>query len=110
MKISNAFSLSMLNGDTVCVFTWLSLKQVKLLVNLSPEGIESFVGHQPTADKFSDILGVQIPCIRGNLKFGRRGDNLLVGQYVGPRLEEGAKTLPAGADIKWCLVTIGSGI
>jgi hypothetical protein len=31
----------------------------------------------------------------------------LVGQYIGPRLEVGATTLPAGAKVDWFLVSVG---
>ncbi len=34
------------------------------------------------------------------------GDKLIVGQYIGPRLAEGTKELPADAKIEWYLVTL----
>lgn len=34
----------------------------------------------------------------------RYDDAALIGQYIGPRLPEGATELPAGATIEWWLV------
>lgn len=36
----------------------------------------------------------------------KRGEYLIVGQYVGPRLAEGAMSLPKGATVKWVRVDI----
>lgn len=65
--------------------------------------VHSIVGHQSTADIFTDILDRPIACNRETLTL-TRGDVLLVGQYVGPRLPEGATTLPEGARIEWWTV------
>jgi hypothetical protein len=34
------------------------------------------------------------------------GDRVLVGQYSGTRLPEGATTLPEGATIRWLVVSV----
>lgn len=65
--------------------------------------IISAVGHADTAAVFSAILGREVPVNRISVKLGP-GSLGLVGQLVGPRLPEGATTLPEGATIEWWLV------
>jgi hypothetical protein len=76
----------------------------ELLLN-HPKGIESAVGHADTAALFSDILSLNIPCERRTITLSAN-DTILVGQYNGPRLPEGATTLPEGASIRWLHVTV----
>jgi hypothetical protein len=66
--------------------------------------IISAVGHAGTARLFSEILDYPIEVSRKNVKLTKRNDVALIGQYVGPRLPEGATTLPEGANIEWWLV------
>ena len=101
--ISNAFSLNMLNIGWESKHIHVSKLPVRkegiktLLLN--GDGWESVVGHQTTAD----ILG--IPCNRVTVNL-EVGDELLVAQYVGPRLPEGTTVLPEGATFEFYLVTI----
>jgi len=67
--------------------------------------VESCVGHPDTARLFSRILGREVPANRVSVSLDpHQGDILLVGQYQGPRLPEGATKLPEGASISWLLV------
>jgi hypothetical protein len=127
MKIANAFSLSMLDprvGAEVR-FTPVSLDEARRLAEQASryeggtpamretpfgpqpymEGAtkvaESAVGHADTAALFSQQLGVRVPCCRESI---RLGTDMLVGQYVGPRLPGGATSLPEGASIQWWYV------
>jgi flavin reductase (DIM6/NTAB) family NADH-FMN oxidoreductase RutF len=104
--LTNAFSLNMLppsvlaSGATLRV-SELDLEQARqLAVNLP-----SFVGHEDTAQLFSTLLGREVACNRATVQLGR-GQFVLVGQYSGPRLAEGATTLPAGARIRWLRVDV----
>ncbi|MCK7505116.1 MAG: DUF1874 domain-containing protein [Desulfobacterales bacterium] len=56
----------------------------------------SAVGHADTAAVFSSLLGRPVPVERRSIKLDE-GETALVGQYIGPRLPEGATTLPEGA-------------
>lgn len=67
--------------------------------------LESAVGHTDTAAVYSDVLGVAVPANRVTIAL-KPGDRMIVGQYRGPRLPEGATTLPAGATIQWLRVSI----
>lgn len=101
--IVNAFSLNMMEiGDTKKNIEVVKLniqkEQVKGILE-NGSGWESAVGHQTTAD----ILG--IPCNRVTVKLDD-GDELLVAQYVGPRLPEGTMVLPEGSKFEFYRVTI----
>ena len=65
--------------------------------------IVSAVGHSDTAALFSSQLGREIEPNRVSVKLAPE-DILVVGQYVGPRLPEGATELPEGAKIEWWVV------
>ena len=109
MLVLNAFSLNMLaedilDGDCVISSHPLNLEEAKKAI--SEEGVESAVGHADTAAVFSTLLGVEIQFNRATVAL-KKGDTALVGQYRGPRMPEGAKTLPEGSRIDWLLVTIG---
>jgi len=66
---------------------------------------DSTVGHADTAAVFAGVLEVPVACNRVTVSL-TDGDKLLVGQYRGPRLPEGATRLPEGATIQWLIVTV----
>ncbi len=104
MKISNAFSLNMLSNLTAKINSnELLLEEVKNI--LLSDGVDSAVGHPDTAKVFSSVLGIEIPMNRATVQL-HSGDTILVGQYIGPRLPEGATELPQGSTIKWAIVDI----
>lgn len=102
--IVNAFSLNML--DVAAEFHRLTIHLVNLerAREFAAQGAESAVGHPDSAAIFAEQLGVPVPVNRINLSLVDSGTRLLVGQYTGPRLEPGARTLPPGAIITWWLV------
>ncbi|MFA7193701.1 MAG: DUF1874 domain-containing protein [Candidatus Paceibacterota bacterium] len=115
MIISNAFSLNMfetLEGEILSrelSVTEISKEQaVELLTDPELGGVDSAVGHADTAALFSTILGIEIPCERKTIQLNPENGWLIVGQYHGPRLEEGSTTLPEGASIRWYEIEIKS--
>jgi hypothetical protein len=104
----NAFSLNMLeNLSSDVSFSQLySAEEAKvLLMCLAEEAgsagiIDSAVGDAYDAAIYALILGIPVPIKRVNVTL-KKGDRFVVGQYIGPRLEEGATSLPEGAVIKW---------
>ena len=68
-------------------------------------GFTSIVGHADTAAVFSSLLGLDVPCNRATFTL-EEGVTLFVGQYKGPRLPEGATSLPEGAKVEWAMVVI----
>ena len=111
MYLLNAFSANMLADFPISVtFTEISAAAARLiLVGFEADGDswESAVGHPDTARVFESVLqDVLVPCNRVSLTL-QAGDFAILGQYSGPRLPEGATSLPEGAEIKWLLVQVG---
>lgn len=67
--------------------------------------LESAIGHADTARIVSGMLGVELPANRVNVKLAK-GEKMIVAQYSGPRLPEGATTLPDGAKIEFVMVGV----
>ena len=107
LVVANSFSLSMVEGEkAILKVRKLTLEEAKKIVsvaNRTDVEIVSIIGHQDTADIVSDILGVNLPFNRVSFSLPVE-DILLVGQYIGPRLPEGATSLPEEASIKFILV------
>lgn len=100
--ILNAFSANMLASFPASVeFEEIALEQAREYA----KNAESAVGHADTAAVFSDVLGLPVAANRATVALSK-GDSVLVGQYIGPRLAEGATKLPEGATIKWLKVTV----
>lgn len=102
MMILNAFSPNMLQEFPANItFGEISLEEAQVMA----ADAQSAVGHASTAAVFAAVLGVDVPANRISVSLNK-GAEVLVGQYRGPRLEEGATTLPQGATIVWLRVTI----
>ena len=100
--LGNAFSLNMLTErNTSIQVSELSVARASELAAKA----RSVVGHPDTAAVFSAELGVDVAANRESVLLNK-GDALLVGQYAGPRLPEGATELPEGAKIVWLLVEV----
>jgi hypothetical protein len=70
---------------------------------LKKEEFESVVGHSDTANILTNMLHTEIKFNRVSNNFGY-GDKILVTQYTGPRLPEGAVSLPEGSKMKFILI------
>ena len=102
--LTNAFSLNMLLCfDSTIKTQEISAAQAAEMVK--EENLTSAVGHQDTAAVFSSVLGTHVSMSRITVSL-TKGDVILVGQYSGIRLPEGATTLPPGSRIRWIRVTI----
>ena len=105
--IANAFSLNMLDlevGITNLQVCPTSPEFIREEVEAAG-GFTSVVGHADTAAIFSSLLGLNVPCNRATFRM-EEGTTLFVGQYKGPRLPEGATSLPEGAAVEWAMVVI----
>ena len=103
--LSNAFSLSMIAhlGHCDLDVTTNICNYQQMVEDLKPTSI---VGHQDTANLFSNILCMDVPMNRVSVTL-EKGDILIVGQYTGPRLPEGTSILPEGASINWMCINVG---
>lgn len=103
MQLLNAFSLNMLPElPAVVLFREIPLSVAQEIA--VSEGLESAIGHADTAAVLSGLLEVEVPVNRSNVIL-EPGQAMMVAQYSGPRLPEGATTLPEGAAIKFILAT-----
>jgi hypothetical protein len=94
--LSNGFSLNMLADPDGC--------NVKI-TGMTPDEVAntpwfSVMGHADTASVVGNAIGVDVPMNRATVAL-KPGDRLIVAQLHGPRLPEGATTLPDGAVIKF---------
>lgn len=101
MYLLNAFSLSMLTLPASASFTEISAAEAAEMAISAT----SAVGHADTAALFATLLGQDVPVNRISVALSQ-GQTALVGQYLGPRLPEGATALPEGARVVWVRVEI----
>ena len=101
--ISNALAAQMLpEGNVSLVKTDITPEEAKELLKGE---FQSAVGHADIARILSGMVGVEIPMNRINVALNQ-GDILVIGAYIGPRLPEGATSLPEGATIKLMKVSL----
>ena len=107
LKLANAFSLNMLNTEVkthVLVTKRISKEEARELLQ---DGFENYIGHRDLANIVSNDLGITVEMNekRPNLLLNPE-DLVVVAQYVGPRLPEGATQLPENAKIDYFTVQI----
>ena len=103
MLLLNAFSLNMVEGFPAVVSAKeISVDEARTALT---GGFTSAVGHADTAAVFSNVLEMDVANNRLTVSLAK-GQTVIVGQYIGPRLPEGASLLPEGATIKWLLVSV----
>ena len=113
LYITNALSLNMLEGGflegNLQVIALPNAQAAARAIDDYEGGpVVSAVGHADTAALFAALLGTPVACARTTVVLSD-GDELVVGQYSGPRLPEGATALPDGAAVKWFLVLYSEG-
>jgi hypothetical protein len=109
MIIANAVSLNMLPPDCTSggiIFRRISLTEARRLVREAQQ-VVSAIGHADTARIVGQQLGVELLPDRRNVQLG--DELMLVAQYIGPRLPEGATELPSGARLDFFVVRIATG-
>ena len=105
MKIFNAFSINMLPTEGYCSVGFTPVAKEHIAKLAAGGWLESAVGHKETADVLSTELGHPIAFNRETVKL-RGGQECIVAQYIGPRLPEGATSLPEGARIEYFSVRV----
>lgn len=73
-------------------------------VDIMREGFTSAIGHYATASIVSELTGITVNPNRVTARL-EKGESMLVAQYHGPRLYEGAYKLPPGGTIIFYVVT-----
>jgi hypothetical protein len=105
IKVCNAFSLNMLATSAADISIQETTAADAAYLIYKNGGVESCVGHADTAKIFGQQLLTEIPVARVTVQF-THDEFIVVGQYTGPRLPEGATALPEGASIKWYVVYV----
>jgi len=82
--IGNAFSLAMLESDSILK---VSEADISTVTKLLQQGFQSCIGHQATSQILTDLLNINVPTNRVSIKL-KKGDTLVVFQLL-TRLEEG---------------------
>ena len=100
MFLCNAFSLNMLDTSAP-----QSVVIEPVTAGDVPTSFVSAIGHADTAAVLASILGRPVAVARVNVAL-KSGDSAIVAQFTGPRLPEGATTLPPGAEIRFLRVTV----
>ena len=111
--VTNAVSLNMVDWDDLAEPTAvnffaspISKDEMAARINTA-EKVCVAIGHADTARVVSGDLGVELLPQRTQVVLRRNGkDVILVAQYVGPRLPEGATELPEGATIRYFYVDV----
>ena len=103
MYLCNAFSLNMLDTNNAQTVTVEPI-EIGYLRNLVP-ALDSAIGHVDTANVLTSVLHHPVAVARVNVSL-KSGDSAIVAQFTGPRLPEGATTLPPGAEIRFLRVTV----
>lgn len=106
--LSNAFSLNMIPASMTLASVNIHQTSAEGVTELLlARDVKSVVGHADTAAVFTNVLAVPVAFNRATVTLAP-GDRLIVGQYSGPRLPEGATTLPEGAEIRWLCLEIST--
>lgn len=105
MIITNSFSINMLDAAKVKVnFEQISTETARAVIR-ETDDIVSAIGHADTAHIVGGILAIEdLEANRMSVQL-TSDESILVAQYTGPRLPEGATSLPEGATIKFWLVS-----
>lgn len=103
LYLVNALSLNMA-AEAEGAFRWRAIPPAEVREVLA-EGFVSAIGHEDMARILSGMLGLEVPVNRATLAV-QPGDRLVVAQYRGPRLPEGAASLPEGARVEFFLVEV----
>jgi len=102
--ITDNFSFAMLPNRKKGVHEiWVTHLDEEDVVYHLGRNFKSAVSNTGMARLFSTILGMDIPVQQKPLKFV---EPLIVGQYIGPQLPEGATKLPPRATLDWFFVEV----
>ncbi len=107
--VLNAFSLNMLDFDGNISWRKIPRDIIKDMIHGDSSIVpylKSCIGHADTAAVISNDLEFELPMNRETVSL-QPGQRVIVAQYKGPRLPEGATSLPEGATIDYLWVTVG---
>ena len=110
--LTNSFSINMLKEGIKLRFGKVTLEAAQETLMHTGDTVKNCIGHADTdalvRAELEQEFGAGTPMLsegrRESIEF-HKGDTLVVAQYTGPRLPEGATQLPEGAKIEYWIVT-----
>lgn len=105
LYVGNAIADAMFTERGDCQIQRLPLRLHEAVEILREYPFTSCVGHDNTANLYSETLGLPIEANRISVSLDF-GDAILVGAYQGPRLPESCTTLPDGATLNWVVYMV----
>ena len=106
--VCNAFSFNMIKAGCKARIEMEVIGHCQVAEALGTNW-ESSIGHADLAAIASATSGVSIPANRKTVVLDEGLHRLMICQYTGPRLPEGAKELPPGASVSWLAVKVWVG-
>ena len=106
--VSNAFSFNMVKAGCKARIEMEVIGHCQVAEALGTNW-ESTIGHADLAAIASATAGVEIPPARKTVVLDEGQHRMLICQYQGPRLPEGANELPEGASVAWLAVKVWVG-
>lgn len=103
LYLCNAFSINMLPEHKPVNVHFIPLTLDEARRALEHGEFVNAIGHVDTAHVVGNMLGIPLEANRVSIAV-HPGDRLIVAQYSGPRLPEGATELPEDAEIRFWLV------
>ncbi len=100
--ICNAFSFNMLPQKSGNIsFMEVSVEEASSFA----QAAESRVGHDDASCFYSTLLGCEVPVNRAETQL-EAGDQLLIGMFRVPRLQEGAVIDKEATERRWLIITV----
>lgn len=103
MILLGGFSTNMLDMPTTVSFELITQETTKEL--LCEDDFESAIAYYPFACVLSELLHMDIPCDRWEVKL-QEGDCAIIAQYNGPKITGTTRELPARGNVQWTLVEV----
>lgn len=105
ITLCNAFSINMLSKRALSEVRFGKQTTSQARVLLTEHQFVSAIGHADMAAVVASELGIDVAVNRSSVEL-TKDTPMLVAQYIGPRLPEGATKLPEGATIEYYVVEL----
>lgn len=104
LYLSNSFSLGMIPEQATIIVRSKSIEGVKSILKMRK--FTSIVGHKDIAEIMSKMLETPVAFNRQSVSLTYYDDEMIVAQYIGPRLPEGTTELPEDAKIEYRMISL----
>ncbi len=105
LPVANSFSLSMIPRYVVGDLDVREIDLVDFVNTTQIYELISYLGHQNSVDFINSELGLNLEVNRENFEFDIKNNSILILQYSGKRLREGAVELPIEYQYRYFRIT-----